>query len=74
MTTTEQAHVETVRRLYEDYLNRNHRELLASLVSEGVVLHSATEERGIAAYAALTDRLRVAFGLRSRICSSRCRT
>jgi steroid delta-isomerase-like uncharacterized protein len=61
MTTAEQAHVETVRRLYEEYLNQNRPELLASLVSEDVVLHTATEERGIAAYAALTDRLRVAF-------------
>jgi steroid delta-isomerase-like uncharacterized protein len=61
MITAEQAHVETVRRLYEEYLNQNRPELLASLVSEDVVLHTATEERGIAAYAALTDRLRVAF-------------
>jgi steroid delta-isomerase-like uncharacterized protein len=61
MTTTEQAHVETVRRLYEQYLNQNRPELLDSLVSEDVVLHTTTEERGIAAYAALTDRLRVAF-------------
>jgi steroid delta-isomerase-like uncharacterized protein len=53
--------METVRRLYEEYLNQNRPELLASLVSEDVVLHTATEERGIAAYAALTDRLRVAF-------------
>ncbi|MDQ1453278.1 MAG: SnoaL-like polyketide cyclase [Acidobacteriaceae bacterium] len=61
MITAEQAHVETVRRLYEEYLNQNRPELLASLVGEDVVLHTATEERGIAAYAALTDRLRVAF-------------
>jgi steroid delta-isomerase-like uncharacterized protein len=61
MTSTERANVETVRRLYEEYLNQNRPELLASLVSEDVVLHGATEERGIAAYAALTDRLRIAF-------------
>lgn len=61
MTTAEQANVEAVRRLYEEFLNQNRPELLASLVSEDVVLHGATEERGIAAYAALTDRLRVAF-------------
>ena len=61
MTTTEQANVETVRRLYEEYLNQNRPELLDSVVSEDVVLHTTTEERGIAAYAALTDRLRVAF-------------
>jgi steroid delta-isomerase-like uncharacterized protein len=61
MITAEQAHMETVRRLYEEYLNQNRTELLASLVSEDVVLHSATEERGIAAYEALTDRLRIAF-------------
>jgi steroid delta-isomerase-like uncharacterized protein len=30
-------------------------------VSEDVLFHSTTEERGIAAYAALTDRLRAAF-------------
>jgi steroid delta-isomerase-like uncharacterized protein len=61
MTNTEQAHGETVRRLYEEYLNQNRPEALPFLVSETVVLHTATEERGIAAYAALTDRLRVAF-------------
>jgi steroid delta-isomerase-like uncharacterized protein len=61
MTTTEQANVETVRRLYEEYLNQNRPELLASLVSEDVELHTTTEERGIAAYATLTDRVRVAF-------------
>ena len=61
MTSTEQAHGETVRRLYDEYLNQNRSEALPFLVSEDVVLHTATEERGIAAYAALTDRLRVAF-------------
>jgi steroid delta-isomerase-like uncharacterized protein len=61
MTAAEQGHVGTVRRLYEEYLNENRPELLPSLVSEDVVLHTATEERGIAAYAALTDRLRIAF-------------
>jgi steroid delta-isomerase-like uncharacterized protein len=61
MTAIETANAGIVRRLYEEYLNQNRPELLPSLVSENVVLHSATEERGIAAYAALTDRLRVAF-------------
>ena len=61
MTTAEQTNSQIVRRLYEEYLNQDHPELLSSLVSEDVVLHSATEERGIAAYAALTDRLRTAF-------------
>jgi steroid delta-isomerase-like uncharacterized protein len=61
MTTAEQMNNQIVRRLYEEYLNQNHPELLSSLVSEDVTLHSATEERGIAAYAALTDRLRTAF-------------
>lgn len=61
MTTVEQANVRTVRRLYENYLNENHVELLPSLVSEDVAFHSVTEERGIAVYAALTDRLRTAF-------------
>jgi steroid delta-isomerase-like uncharacterized protein len=61
MTATEQANVETVRRLYEEYLNQNRPELLDSLVCEDVVLHTTTQERGIGAYAALTDRLRIAF-------------
>jgi steroid delta-isomerase-like uncharacterized protein len=61
MATAEQAHAETVRRLYEEYLNQNRPELLPLLVSEDVLFHSTTEERGIAAYAALTDRLRAAF-------------
>jgi steroid delta-isomerase-like uncharacterized protein len=61
LTAIETANAAIVRRLYEEYLNQNRSELLPLLVSENVVLHSATEERGIAAYAALTDRLRVAF-------------
>jgi steroid delta-isomerase-like uncharacterized protein len=61
MTAIETANAGIVRRLYEEYLNRNRPELLPSVVSENVVLHSATEERGIEAYAALTDRLRAAF-------------
>jgi steroid delta-isomerase-like uncharacterized protein len=61
MTNAGQAHGETVRRFYEEYLNQNRPEALPFLVSENVVLHTATEERGIVAYAALTDRLRVAF-------------
>ena len=61
MTTVEQANARTVRRLYENYLNENRTQLLPSLVSEDVAFHSVTEESGIAAYAALTDRLRIAF-------------
>lgn len=61
MTTVEQTNARAVRRLYENYLNENHAELLPSLVSEDVAFHSVTEERGIAAYAALTSRLRMAF-------------
>ncbi|HEY3988252.1 MAG TPA: ester cyclase [Acidobacteriaceae bacterium] len=61
MTAAEQANATTVRRLYEEYLNENRAELLPSLVTEGLVLHLPTEERGIAAYAALTERLRIAF-------------
>jgi steroid delta-isomerase-like uncharacterized protein len=61
MTTAEQTNAGTVRRLYESYLNENRTELLPSLVTEDVAFHSATEERGIAAYAALTERLRMAF-------------
>jgi steroid delta-isomerase-like uncharacterized protein len=61
MDAVETANARLVRRLYEEYLNQNRPELLPELVSETVVLHTMTEERGIAAYAALTDRLRVAF-------------
>jgi steroid delta-isomerase-like uncharacterized protein len=61
MTIDEQANAGIVRRLYEEYLNQNRVEILPELVSEDVVLHSATEERGIAAYTALTGRVRVAF-------------
>jgi steroid delta-isomerase-like uncharacterized protein len=61
MTTVEQANVRAVRQLYENYLNENCTDLLPSLVSEDVAFHSVTEEKGIAAYAALTDRLRIAF-------------
>jgi steroid delta-isomerase-like uncharacterized protein len=61
MTASEAANIETVRKLYDQVLNQNKPELLPSLLSEDVVLHTATEERGIAAYQALTDRLRVAF-------------
>jgi steroid delta-isomerase-like uncharacterized protein len=61
MTTVEQANARTVRRLHENYLNENRTELLPSLVSGDVAFHSVTEEKGIAAYAALTDRLRIAF-------------
>jgi steroid delta-isomerase-like uncharacterized protein len=61
MTTVERANAKTVRRLYENYMNENRAELLPSLVSEDVVFHSVTEERGIVAYAVLTDRLRNAF-------------
>jgi steroid delta-isomerase-like uncharacterized protein len=61
MITVEQTNARTVRRLYETCLNDNRAELLPSLVSDDVVFHGATEERGIPAYAALTDRLRIAF-------------
>ena len=61
MTTAEQANARAVRQLYENYLNENCTDLLPSLVSEDVAFHSVTEEKGIAAYAALTDRLRIAF-------------
>jgi steroid delta-isomerase-like uncharacterized protein len=60
MTIVEQTNARTVRRLYESYLNENQTELLPSLVSEDVAFHGPTEEHGIAAYAALTERLRVA--------------
>ena len=61
MTTVEQTNASTIRRLYESCLNENRSELLPSLVSEGVIFHGVTEERGIAAYAALTERLRASF-------------
>ena len=62
MNPIEAGNAGTVRRLYEEYLNQNRTETLSDLVSEAVLLHSVTEEQGIAAYAALTDRLRIAFG------------
>jgi hypothetical protein len=43
MTNAEQAHGETVRRLYEEYLNQNRPEVLPLLVSEDVMLHTATK-------------------------------
>jgi steroid delta-isomerase-like uncharacterized protein len=61
MTTVEETNATTVRRLYESYLNEKRTELLPSLVTEDVAFHATTEERGIAAYAALTERLRIAF-------------
>ena len=61
MTTTDQAYVETVRRLYEEALNQNHPELLPALISEEVLFHGGTEERGIEAYKRLVARLRTAF-------------
>lgn len=61
MTASEAANIETVRRLYDEALNQNKPELLPALLSEDVLLHTATEERGIAAYQALTERLRVGF-------------
>jgi steroid delta-isomerase-like uncharacterized protein len=60
MTTVEQTNARTVRRLYESYLNENQTGLLPSLVSEDVAFHGPTEEHGIVAYAALTERLRIA--------------
>jgi steroid delta-isomerase-like uncharacterized protein len=60
MNTTEEANVGLVRRLYEA-LNQNQHELLSSVVSDDVAFHGATEQRGVQAYAALTERLRVAF-------------
>jgi steroid delta-isomerase-like uncharacterized protein len=61
MTASEAANIEIVRKLYDQVLNQNKPELLPTLLSEDIVLHTATEERGIAAYQALTDRLRTAF-------------
>jgi len=46
----------------KNYLNeKTGLSFLPSLVNEDVAFHSVTEESGIAAYAALTDRLRIAF-------------
>ena len=61
MTASEAANIETVRKLYDEALNQNKPELLPVLLSDDVVLHTATEERGIVAYQALTERLRVGF-------------
>ena len=61
MTASEVANIETIRKLYDEVLNQNKPELLPALLSEDIVFHTTTEEQGIAAYQALTDRLRVAF-------------
>lgn len=61
MTASEVANINAVRKLYDEVLNQNKPELLPALLSEDTVLHTATEERGIAAYRALTDRLRTGF-------------
>jgi steroid delta-isomerase-like uncharacterized protein len=62
MTPLEAANAETVRRLYEEALNQNQPELLPVLLTEDIAFHATTEERGLAAYRAMTDRLRAAFG------------
>ena len=62
MTPAEAANAETVRRLYDEVLNQNRPELMPALLTEDIVFHSVTEEQGLAAYRAMTDRLRVAFG------------
>ena len=61
MTSLESANIETVRKLYDEALNQNKPELLPALLSEDIVFHTTTEERGIAAYQALAERLRAAF-------------
>jgi len=61
MTASETANIETVRKLYDEVLNQNKQELLPALLNEDIVFHTTTEERGIAAYRALTDRLRAGF-------------
>jgi steroid delta-isomerase-like uncharacterized protein len=61
MTATEQKQIEAVRQLYEDLLNQQRMELLPALLSDDVVLHTLTDERGLEAYRALVERLRVSF-------------
>jgi steroid delta-isomerase-like uncharacterized protein len=62
MTASEAANIETVRKLYDEALNQNQPQLLPALLSEDILFHTTTDELGIAAYRALTDRLRTAFG------------
>lgn len=62
MTAPEAANAETVRKLYDEALNQNRPELLPELLTEDIVFHGTTEEQGMAAYQAMTGRLRVAFG------------
>ena len=62
MTASETANAETVRKLYDEALNENRPELLPGLVTEEIVFHTTTEEQGLAAYQAMTNRLRAAFG------------
>lgn len=61
MTAIEQKQIEAVRQLYEQALNQQRTELLPALLSDNVQFHTFTEDRGIEAYKALVDRLRVSF-------------
>jgi steroid delta-isomerase-like uncharacterized protein len=61
MTNTEQKQIEAVRQLYEEVLNQQRMELLPALMSDDVAFHTFTEDRGIEAYKALAERLRVSF-------------
>lgn len=61
MTQAEQKQVEAVRRLYEEVLNHQRAELLPTLLSNDIVFHTFTEERGLDAYKALVERLRNSF-------------
>jgi steroid delta-isomerase-like uncharacterized protein len=61
MTDTERRQIEAVRQLYEDVLNQQRMELLPALLSDNVLFHTFTEERGLDGYRALAERLRISF-------------
>jgi len=61
MTAIEQKQIEAVRQLYGEVLNQQRIELLPALLSDDVVFHSFTDERGLNAYKGLVERLRVSF-------------
>jgi steroid delta-isomerase-like uncharacterized protein len=61
MTANEQKQIEAVRQLYDEVLNQQRVELLPALLRDDVIFHTFTEERGLEAYKAISERLRVSF-------------
>ncbi len=61
MNATEQKHIEIVRQLYEVVLNQDRKDLLPELLTEDIIFHGFTEERGRNGYQAVTERLRTSF-------------